>query len=93
MRLIDEDGLIYFFRELYNGNDIHVQKQRGCMWLSLESLEQFIHEQPTAHDPECIPIHWITTHSRFPKNEERARVLNDMIESWYAEEWGEYWGD
>lgn len=59
MRLIDEDRLIYTFRKLYFDNDSRVQKQRGCLWLSLESLEQFIHEQPTANDPECVFIYFI----------------------------------
>lgn len=93
MSLIDGEKLMDAFNDLYRRNDDIVQKQRGCLWLSLETLEQIISDQPEAHDCECIPISWITRHRRFPKDEAKARVLNDMIESWYAEEWGDYWGD
>lgn len=93
MRLIDDETLMIEFYNLYKKNDDIVKKQNGCLWLSLETIEQIIKAQPEAHDSECIPISWIKRHRRFPKDEHRARVLNDMIESWYAEEWGDYWGD
>lgn len=93
MKLIDDETLMIAFEDLYRRNDDIVKKQRGCLWLSLETLQQIIRDLPEAHDSDCIPIRWIKQHRRFPKDESRARVLNDMIESWYAEEWGEYWGD
>lgn len=34
---------------------------------------------------DSIPIEWIINHPKYPKNEDKAKVIEDMIEDWKKE--------
>ncbi len=70
MRLIDADLLKIDFIN------------KACGIKDKRTNIQIIEDAPTI---EAIPIEWIINHPKYPKKEDKAKVIEDMIADWKEE--------